>query len=340
LHQSPLVDSVLAIDKALYDDPWALLHAPAHLWPLVGHWRRLRAGRYDAVLLMHHLTLPFGRLKYRLLLQALRPAMRVGLDNGYGSFLDVRVPDAGFGARHEAEYCVDLVAALGATVARPVVGPSVADLGWADPSDARSPAALPIWREGDSRHSLDGPLVAMHLGSGSYSLARRWPLESYLALAHALHHEHGARLVLVGGPDDAGLQVRLCEALGWPGWVTDTAGTLDLRGLAGLLARCALFIGNDSLPMHLAAAAGTPVVAIFGPSNHRAWGPLPRDPGAFTAVVRRGLPCSPCFYCGHALGTPAGCPPRPCLTGLDVAPVLAAARRALARPAALAGSLP
>jgi ADP-heptose:LPS heptosyltransferase len=318
LARAPFVDRVLVVDKAPFDRPLAVLRAPWRLSPLLLLWRRLRAGRYDAVLLMHHLTLPFGRLKYRLLLAAAGPAVCVGLDNGHGSFLDVRVPDGGFGARHEAEYCMDVVAAVGAPVPERLLGPSLVDLGWApcrrDPSHPAAQA-----RE---------PLVAMHLGSGSYSHARRWPPDRYVALARRLREEWNASVALLAGPDDGDLAARCQEAMGRPPWVS-LIPVGGLQGLAQFLAGCDLFIGNDSLPMHLAVAAGIPVVAIFGPSNHRAWRPLPATDGGFVAVVRRDLACSPCFYRGHALGTPQGCAARACLTDLGVEPVLAAARKAL-----------
>src|SRR5579883_3093137 len=81
----------------------------------------------------------------------------------------------------------------------------------------------------------------------------------------------------------------------------------DPQLLADVLRRCDLFIGDDSFPMHMAATVGVPVVAIFGPSNHRAWGPYVAAPGAAgfagdgadarAVVVRRDdLVCSPCLY--------------------------------------------
>lgn len=323
LRDSPLVDGVFVVDKVPLDYPSDVLRAPWRLLPLLGLWRRLHAARYDAVLLLHHLTLPFGRLKYRLLLAAARPALRVGMDNGHGAFLNVRVPDTGFGARHEAEYSLDVAAAVGARAPSPLFGPTLADLGWDAEEAARADPA-------PSAPAGAEPVVALHLGSGGYSLARRWPLDRFVALARALRQEFGVRVVLVAGPDDGDLGEQFMEALGRPAWVTSAPADLDLRGTARLLAHSDLFVGNDSLPMHLAAAAGTPVVAIFGPSNHRAWAPLPRDAAATTAVVRRDdLPCSPCFYRGRSLGTPEGCPPRPCLTELGIDPALVAARRVL-----------
>jgi heptosyltransferase-2 len=91
-----------------------------------------------------------------------------------------------------------------------------------------------------------------------------------------------------------------------------------------------LFVGNDAGLMHLATAAGTPTVAIFGLSNWKAWGPYVANPSKQKAiVVRLDLPCMPCFYRGHDLGTPEGCMTRDCLAMLDVDPVAVAARRLL-----------
>jgi heptosyltransferase-2 len=82
--------------------------------------------------------------------------------------------------------------------------------------------------------------------------------------------------------------------------------------------------------MHIAAAVGTTVVAIFGPSNTHAWGPYtpPGHPSKHQ-VVSRDLPCVPCFYRGHSLGLREGCGTRPCLTRLSPEPVLEACHRAL-----------
>ena len=89
-------------------------------------------------------------------------------------------------------------------------------------------------------------------------------------------------------------------------------------------------MGNDAGLMHLAVAVGTPTVAIFGLSNFKAWGPYTGDvPGKRATVVHLDLPCMPCFYRGHLLGTPEGCATRDCLAQLGVDPVAVAARRML-----------
>jgi heptosyltransferase-2 len=88
-----------------------------------------------------------------------------------------------------------------------------------------------------------------------------------------------------------------------------------------------LCIGNDSGVLHLATAVETPVVAIFGPSNHLAWGPYP--PGNRNVVVREPVACSPCIHRGHRFGTPEGCPARTCLQIVEVETVFEAAARVL-----------
>jgi heptosyltransferase-2 len=328
LAASSLVERVYTLDKYAFDTPRQIARRP---WRLLGPLpllTRLRANRYDAALLMHHLTLRFGALKYVWLMHAIGARRSAGLDNGRGGFLDVRVPDNGFGAVHEAEYGLALAAALDATLPEDERGLRLADLGWTLPSPANGGASTQR-------------MIALHAGSGNYSVARRWPEERFAELAAALHVEWDAEIVLVGAADERDLNERILDRMGRPAWARDTAGQTPPPALAALLCACMLFVGNDSFPMHLAAAARTPVVAVFGPTNERAWGPYAPGAAHRIAVVRRdGLACSPCMYRGHALGTPHGCPNRPCLTELGIAPALAAARRLLGRsvsPAARGG---
>lgn len=322
IQDSPLIDHLYTFDKRAFDDVAALAGRTSELGRLASLALRLRANRYDVVALAHHLTLPAGRLKYRALLAAIHSKRSVGLDNGHGEFLSLRVRDEGFGALHEAEYGLALAAALDAPAPEGDRGLRLADLGW----PTVTPAPL---------HPAQSPQIALHPGGGAYSLARRWPASRYAELAQALWMEFGATITLLGDAEERALQAEILDALGRPRWASALPGEVSPRRLAEILGANHLFIGNDSLPMHLAAAAGTPVVAIFGPSNAQAWGPYaPHAPERAIVVRRDDLPCSPCIYRGHALGTPQGCPPRPCLTELRVDPVLLAARRLLRRPTA------
>lgn len=317
LFDSPLVDHLYSLDKYTFDSPRSLLKQPWRLLPTLQRLAKLRRTHYDAVLVPHHLTLRFGRLKYRLMLRALAPRLTAGLDNGQGGFLDLRVPDNGFGARHEALYCQDIAQAVDAPLPPGERGIHLADLGWND--ICPPPAGHP--------HDSAPPLIVLHPGSGSYSLARRWPVERYAELGRRLHDDYNAHLLLVGGPEERPLIQSLLDLLDHPDWAEDATGAHTPHQLALRLSRCALFVGNDSFPMHLATAVGLPTVAIFGPSNAEAWGPYTPDTPQQTRIVRRtDLACMPCIYRGHTLGTPEGCPPRPCLTELSVASVLRAVR--------------
>lgn len=110
----------------------------------------------------------------------------------------------------------------------------------------------------------------------------------------------------------------------------DLSGRTSLPELAGILAGAALFIGADSGVMHLAAAAGVPVLAIFGPKNHRAWGPW--TPDHTSQIIRSGVLCSPCLYVGDGIGQRDGCPARTCLKLVTPEQVIAAAVGMLEQP--------
>ncbi len=322
LCDSPLLDHLYAFDKYAFDEPLKLARRPAALGRLAPLALKLRAVRYDAVIVAHHLTLPAGRLKYRALLAALHPALSVGLDNGHGRFFSLRVRDEGFGALHEAEYALALGAALDAPAPADDRGLRLSDLGW--------PSVTPPRLRPD-----EPPRIALHAGGGGYSIARRWPAGRFVELANALWAEFGATITLLGGPEEHDLRESILDALGRPRWATALSDDDTPRHLIATLSESHLFIGNDSLPMHLAAAVGVPIVAIFGPSNAQAWGPYaPHAPESAIVIRRDDLPCSPCIYRGHALGTPEGCPPRPCLTALPIDPALVAARRLLRRSTA------
>jgi len=290
-----LVDEVRALPKGQFDRPQGLLQ-PAGVAALkdLGVW--LRQGRFDAVLLMHHLTTAFGRTKYRALLQTTGAPVRAGLDNGHGGFLTHRAVDRGFGAQHEVAYCNDVAALLGAPRD---------EGGLVFPLDAAAEQeATALLGEAD-----DDRWVAVHPGAGGFSLARRWGADRFGAVARAVA-ERGYRVVVVGGPDEVALADAVAAAA--RPRARNLAGRTTLRGLGAVLRRCTGYLGNDSGVTHIAAAVGTPVVAVFGPTNHQAWGPWTGGVGTAT-VVRADLPCSPCVYRGHSLGTPAGCPRRTCL---------------------------
>src|SRR5262245_35696789 len=132
-----------------------------------------------------------------------------------------------------------------------------------------------------------GPFIGVHASGGRES--KQWHLDRFAGVARQLADSRHATIVLTGTPADRPLVDAVRRGLdGVP--VIDASGALDLPALGALLARLDLFITSDTGPMHLAAAVGTPLVALFGPSNPIRYGPL----GTHQRVLRIDLPCSPC----------------------------------------------
>ena len=131
------------------------------------------------------------------------------------------------------------------------------------------------------------PMVGVHVSGGR--AIKQWEPARFAEVASRLADTRGAVIVATGGPGDRKLVDGLRAALA-PRVVIDACGDDDLLASAALVARLDLLVTGDTGPMHLAAAVGTPVVAVFGPSDpvrYATTGPLDR-------VVRVDLPCSPC----------------------------------------------
>ncbi len=134
----------------------------------------------------------------------------------------------------------------------------------------------------------EGPLVGIHASGGRE--VKQWDPVCFAKLAARLSASHSARILLTGSTADRRLVDCLKAAL--PSGVApiDLCGDLDLITLAAVMERLTVLVTGDTGPMHLAAAVGTPMVALFGPSDPTRWGPL--APSA--RVIRVELPCSPC----------------------------------------------
>jgi heptosyltransferase-3 len=176
-------------------------------------------------------------------------------------------------------------------------------------------------------------LADMGLQPGRYAVVHptsRWMFKAWsphgnAALIKYLWREHGLPTVLTSGPDME--ETFFCrEVLAYArdagGPIHDLTGRLNLKRLTALIAQARLFFGVDSAPMHLAAAVGTPVLVLFGPSGEHMWGPWMVE----HEVVARPEECRPCGG--------AGCDDEGiscCLMELGPGVVMEAADRLLAR---------
>ena len=152
----------------------------------------------------------------------------------------------------------------------------------------------------DSVRLKQGRLADFVIGlnpGAEYGPATRWPVENFAAVANELYRRLSCEFLVFGGPGDVELANQLASWLPGPranGHVTSLAGRTSLRELMANLRLCHVLLTNDTGPMHVAAALGTPVVVPFGSTAPELTGPgLPAE--ARHRLLTSEAPCSPCF---------------------------------------------
>jgi lipopolysaccharide heptosyltransferase II len=189
---------------------------------------------------------------------------RAGIDSsGRGFALTVRVPwDR---PRHEAELMLDVLRGMGIACPDP-------HLKYV-PTPEHERFAARLLEEWDLTDRF--PLVVVHPGGasnpGTVMPQKRWPAPRFAALADRIVDETGAQIVVVGHGADQPLARQMRLSMRHP--AVDLVGQTTIGQLAALLRRSHLYIGNDSLPLHLAVAVGTPVLGMFGPTDPAINGP-------------------------------------------------------------------
>ena len=181
----------------------------------------------------------------------LKARYKVSYDVGGGGYLLSHVVPYP-GLKHKVDYHLDIARYLGCSLDDEL------DYGirMTEEDDLRIKSVL-------QSHNICGPYICVHPG-GRLPL-KRWGEENCVALYDRLIQETGMPLVILGSKDEQGLVSRIGESMS--NSPCSLAGELSLRELAGTLAGATAFVCNDSGPMHIAAAMGTPTVAIFGPSK-------------------------------------------------------------------------
>ncbi len=183
---------------------------------------------------------------------------------------------------------------------------------------------IPAAAEGAAARLLpdDGrPVVALHPGSGA--AVKRWRTAGWVELANWLVQARGARVVFTGSTGEAALIEPVLAALP-AGTARSLAGQTDLDTLAALYRRCALVIGPDSGPLHLAVAVGAPTLHLYGPGDQRTFGPW-GNPQRHRVLVSDWA-CIPC----NRLDWPAAAlPEHGCVRDIAASQVIAAAARLL-----------
>lgn len=257
------------------------------VWPVdatVSSWLReslaLRAERFDLAIDLQ------GLFRSGILARISGAPTRIGFANGregspwfYTQRVPVLIPDI-----HAVDRYLSVATALGAPLPdKPRFGFRLSEEDMAAVRDL-------CLRRG---FSVDRPWVAMNIGARWST--KRWPLTFFAAVVGQLHETHHGPIVMIGGADDRSYANTLRSLTDRP--FIDLTGEIPLGYLPALLSKATAMITNDSGPMHIAAALGVPVVAMFGPTSAIRTGPY----GAGHHILTGRIPCSPCFsrVCRH-----------------------------------------
>ncbi len=297
---APLLAGHPAMNRILVSPRHEITQGDSNIFTaLTGFGRELRSTTYDAVLDLQ------GLMKSAMLVALCKAERKIGFKGGKEPLaawplterLDPYDPD-----RHALERYLDLLEPLGLMrPAHPQFGLEPSEEALARVNELVGPRA-----EGE-------PLVVLHPVAKWES--KLWPQAHWAELARGLAGL-GVRLALSGSEDDRSVTRAIARAAGVE--IIDLAGRMSLKDLTALLGRADLLVSTDTGVMHLGAAVGCPVVAIFGPTAHWRTGPY----GQSHRVVRLEMDCAPCFN--------RECDNPRCLADLGPEMVLAQAREGLA----------
>jgi heptosyltransferase-2 len=251
-------DAVLTVDRKSSRDVWRLA-------------RTLREGSVEEALILA------PSFRSALSPYLARVGRRIGFpSDGRAMLLSDPVPAEGRD-RHLAGQYLKLAARLGAR-ADAAIDPSL-PVG----VDERQAASNRVETAGLE----PGRTIALCPGA-TFGDTKRWPASHWLELGRSLAGR-GWSIAVLGGREEMAVGESLADGIG--GVACSFAGRLDLRGSLAVLCVAAGAVSNDSGLLHLAVAAACPVVGVFGSTNPEWTGPL----GEGSAVVRTGVPCSPCY---------------------------------------------
>ncbi len=293
----PYVDRVIPFEfKTIHT-----YSAAAKRGKLAGYFhylRLIRSERYDAAFVLKR------SLSSALLVRLAGVPRRIGFaTEGRGILLTDRV--AYRQDQHEVENFLDCLRVLDVPV-----GSTALEL-WPDSEGDKKASALMAqagWKDGDFK-------VIIHAAASLP--AKQWPLDRFAAVMTALRDRCQARFIYTGSTGDAALY-RGIEKLG-PFNGLNLCGVTNVRENLSVYKKADLFFGVDSGPMHMAAAVGVPVAALFGPTDERKWGPW----GEGHTVITKRLSCYPC--------KPHKCADNKCMKLISVEDALDALEKHLSR---------
>jgi heptosyltransferase-2 len=264
---NPYLDQVIIYDKDGKHKSWMRS---------IKFARNLKKKGFDLAVILH----PSNRVHLVTFLAGIHK--RIGYSRKMGFLLTDRfIHDKQRGEKHESEYNLGLLKALG-------INTKAEELHIPIKPEAE------IWTDKffkESGISDNDRLLAIHPGASCPS--KIWPAERFVQVADKLAKAHGFKVLVVAGPKDLAKTEEAIRNMHIP--AINLAGKTSIAQLASVLRRCKLFISNDSGPVHIASAVGTPVISIFGRKqaglSPKRWGPL----GTKDKFLHKDVGCIECL---------------------------------------------
>lgn len=230
--------------------------------------RRLRQNNYDLGINIH------GSWRSAILLKLIHPSFSIGYgEKGKGIFLNRKLKQSQ--SQHMVNVYLNVLREMGLEVEAGLPFLEVNEL-----VRDKINQMLSSW-------GIDTKEKLIALNTGGTWQTKRWTEDGFARLGDVLNRNYG-RVIFVGGPGDLSIVERIVAMMETKPVIA--TGKTDLQELAALLDRCDLVISNDSGPVHVAAAVGTPTITIFGPSDDIKYRPL----GEKHKIVKTGIECRPC----------------------------------------------
>jgi len=241
---------------------------------LINAMRGLSGRGYDLVVNLYASQSVAGAIRMGCLLMLSGAMERVGIDGkGLGRFLTKKIQASLLTGRHVADMMLEV-----ARLAGGVADDSGIEVFWGIAAEERCRSLL----------DAGTPVVGMNPGGNRRN--RRWNPANFVVVAEGLVEQEGASVVLLGGPGEEAIAERIQRSMRHN--VINLAGRLELEELACIISRLDVLVTNDSAPMHIAAAVGTPQVVLFGPEDPGTFHPY-TDPKLYELVCA-DVACRPC----------------------------------------------
>ena len=265
--------------------------------------RSLRRKKFDIALILH----PTKRT--HLLVSLAGIPETIGYNKKWGFLLTTRIPHKKhYGLKHEIDYTLDILRYTG-------LEPKDRTLYMPVNSHSEKKVDELFKEEGIKKGE-----IGVAINPGASCVSKRWGPEKFAKVAQGLIEKYGAKVIVVSGGQDKELGDKVSSLLREN--CINLSGKTTVADVASLLRRVKLFISNDSGPVHIACAVGTPVIAIFGRSDRglspKRWGPT----GKSDIILHKDVGCIECFAHNCKKGFH-------CLEAITVDEVLTAADKVL-----------